>query len=594
MIAWPEGGLLGVGRAAAACAARAVWCVWLLAGAPAPRGQTPSPQVAWGPAIDGLQAALALESPQPAFVMGETIRCLFQVRNTSPRPIELDYVDPIGMHHAADVRDSRGGPAAVLPPGRWGGGRVHHATIQPGVTVTLARFDYCFRPAGWQGPVESTVIVAPPGRYTLRHWVLFQPPAGPAFRALWRGELVSGPLDLQVVAGDAAEPPPEADASSRTAIEVLRLLGDGLRDNIVRPRPQVGTGDDAGERREAWHARCRALDENAVRYLARLAAQFPDEAYREAACQALGASDAAAAPQLLLAALGDPSTPVRSMAARALGWLGASDRIARLLDMLEADPDPRARAAAGYALIDLGDPAAAARLAEALTGEVNGQVLEAIVQALAECGDRAILPALERFRSNADPRMRELAAHAIERIETDGFELEIRLDKESFMQDEPILVHWSIRNRNSEPMTLHWRTPDEAAVLFEAGPMGEAGALARAAALERMERPAPARKIVLDPLESKTVTVDLRQIGFFARPSVQPGRYSIKGVYAPRELYPPNELDNDSPDRVELRRVASPSITIRIEGFLNDVRPMAPVPTQRRRRDNRRPTVRTP
>jgi hypothetical protein len=387
--------------------------------------------VSWGREVDGLQAGLALEMGKRSYGVGESVSFLFHVRNVADQAIKLQYVRPHVHDWGPLVRNADGKVAAVLPPlgiplsasrpYGMGGGRIFDRILKPGEVLTLYPAAFTIQSIGWEGQIQQTLVLAKPGKYTIRHTLTFSPPHGFPGRGLWRGQLTTGEVELEVIPGETTIGAShagldETDASEEEAETVMRLLGDYVSQGLLS-MPLSGDTKAWIKDCESWRKRCAALRSGEIDYLGYTAIKHPDRGYRVAACEALGGTGNARVAHLLVPALGDNVPYVRHRAARALGDLGSEEHIGELLRLLESDADSGVRTGAAHALGHIGSNRATKSLLAALQPGADGRLREAIVSALICIRDRSALPALREIASDPDDKVNEGARNAIRLIE---------------------------------------------------------------------------------------------------------------------------------------------------------------------------------
>ena len=383
-------------------------------------GVTAAPgEVAWGVPVGGLQAGLMSEEASKSFRVGETVGLLLKIRNVSDEPIALEYFELALKAWFPDICDSDGTAVPVLPPVLPGVGRIRQSSLDPGETLTLDRGLLTLRPLGWKGMVTRTVAFCEGGKHKVSHTFTFGPPPYDfSTRHLRAGDLTTGELDIEIVPSkDNSEPVGDDLAFSKNDIrDVLRLLGQ--RERLpLRIIPSDGNTQVWEKERHIWEARCSAVAPSAIAYLEYVATDWPDTAYRAAACEALGETKREAVSGVLVECLADTSDNVRRTAARSLGNLRLEANAQPLARLLLSDPEAIVRADAACALGHIGSEKATAALVSALQHDGDNLVKQAAALALGWITDAAALPALKEALPQADGLLKDHIEAAIRNIE---------------------------------------------------------------------------------------------------------------------------------------------------------------------------------
>lgn len=116
----------------------------------------------------------------------------------------------------------------------------------------------------------------------------------------------------------------------------------------------------------------------------------------------------------------------------------------------------------------------------------------------------------------------------------EGLRVGISLEKHRFDMDEPIPVHWQIKNTSQADKTIIWHELHYSPVVFEIGRAGEKKSIRDdARRYFNLRIPGPPEKLILKPGEAKAATFDLRRFGL--RGSSLEGAYDITGLYWPEK-----------------------------------------------------------
>jgi hypothetical protein len=161
--------------------------------APALAVEKPAP-IAWGPAVDGLQAGLLFGGGRTHWQIGEDAPLRVHLRNTTRTPLKLVYFKPALLGWVPEVRDPRGRLAPVESPPLDYPVQRAELSLRPGETVLLGDSRLAFRrpngPAG-EGVLVSTMR-AEPGRYRVSFPYRFQGEG----EGTWTGALNTGAVSL--------------------------------------------------------------------------------------------------------------------------------------------------------------------------------------------------------------------------------------------------------------------------------------------------------------------------------------------------------------------------------------------------------------
>jgi hypothetical protein len=134
-------------------------------------------KVAWGKAINGLQAGLALgPTDKLSYQVGDTARFMVKVRNVSDRPIEMPYlaVEP-GARVGPSVLDADGKrPPMSGPAYRSGGSRaISKLALAAGQEVEFAVSELIFGPIGEPKVQAKATVQNGPGKYQVSYHVYY-------------------------------------------------------------------------------------------------------------------------------------------------------------------------------------------------------------------------------------------------------------------------------------------------------------------------------------------------------------------------------------------------------------------------------------
>ncbi|MHC4239096.1 MAG: M56 family metallopeptidase [Planctomycetota bacterium] len=441
----------------------------------------------WGEAVEGLQFGLECTSGKRAYRAGESVSFGFKLRNVGREKIELEYVKSHLRDWAPSVRGVSGGVCAVLPPVRvppsmsgaygMGGGEVQPRTLKPGEEWALDKAAFTIRPLGWEGKIEQTTVFAPAGKYRISNMLVFSPPYGGRGRYLWRGQLTSNEIELEIVPGGTAVAV-KTEASAEDVQTVLRLLGDYVVQRLQAVSAGSGDTDSWRRNRSAWEARCNALSTGEIEYLGHLANEHPEAGYRAAACEALGETKNARAVELLVGPLGDKAPYVRHRAARALGSLGSEKHIPELLRILKSDTDSGVRAGAAFTLGNIGSKRATKGLVEALESDKEGQVPEAVLFALMWIKDASALPALRaELKQETNSERRRSLENVIRRIEesawgesVEGVQIRLSPEQPTWYEGQTPVLYLDVRNTGQEDCWFHPASSFLGVALWAHGP----------------------------------------------------------------------------------------------------------------------------
>ena len=214
----------------------------------------------------------------------------------------------------------------------------------------------------------------------------------PAFLFLWFAALLAA-------AGCVDSPPADPAQASQRLIELLQDGDPNIRHTAALSLGKIG-----------WAEAERPLIE---------ALADRDVTVRSAAAWALGRLGEAAsgeASSAVAAAIDDPATPVKEVAASALGQLkGTPGLVSQLIDSLHG-PDPASRRAAATALGWLEAGAAIPALTGALQDE-DPHVRHHALAALGETGARqSVSKILERLARDEDAGVRGEAAYRLGKL----------------------------------------------------------------------------------------------------------------------------------------------------------------------------------
>jgi uncharacterized protein (TIGR03067 family) len=163
---------------------------------PSPKGREVKPalaeEVAWGDAVDGLQAGVGYgPGKSRAYALGEAVPLCVLLRNVGDRPLRLDYLDGYVAEHPPAVTDADGRPAALSRFPRFGGmWRRIKRTLAAGETIEVGFLGLRLEPSGTKDTGEPT-LYATPGKYQVSY---------PRLPQFWGGgkEVATGKVALEV------------------------------------------------------------------------------------------------------------------------------------------------------------------------------------------------------------------------------------------------------------------------------------------------------------------------------------------------------------------------------------------------------------
>ena len=192
----------------------------------------------WGPAVQGLEAALEVTP-------GEPYRLRIHVRNASDRAVSLNGVG-YRQEDECLLSDSQGRPVPVtkvthdIPMGMRGG------YFGPGQVMVFECAGLSFQPVAKAPAAAGYVAQAPIGRYTVR--IRFHLPGDDipfaADPGVWRGELETGPATIDVTVPSKFTATPVADATFSAVLgpSIERTLND-----LTTNPKQCGLGFESGK-----------------------------------------------------------------------------------------------------------------------------------------------------------------------------------------------------------------------------------------------------------------------------------------------------------------------------------------------------------
>jgi RNA polymerase sigma factor (sigma-70 family) len=175
-----------------------------------------APEIAWGEAVDGLQAGLAYPpGAKHAYHAGEQVTLVVWLRNVSNRKATVSFWSPpqddagpivVGKDRKPrqaypEVNSKDGKPANVLLPPVWHyAPQVVERILQPGEVIELGRPTLWLVGENPSRKVARPTLVAAPGSYRVHYHGL----AGGMEFATGTGLLSTGRVDLEVKAGNVA------------------------------------------------------------------------------------------------------------------------------------------------------------------------------------------------------------------------------------------------------------------------------------------------------------------------------------------------------------------------------------------------------
>jgi RNA polymerase sigma factor (sigma-70 family) len=193
------------------------------------------PELIWGPAVNGLQAAAEYSSAgtprarqdtaSATYPHGTRLRVRFHVRNAGSRDISF-WSETWRQDDRVFVTDSAGKETPLGHPWYSGWALTEHWMLKPGEAAILPAIDLGIARPGqgdkdFDHPIGGVLAVAP-GRYKLRHELRFnawkrtgadgQPIPG---KDDWQGTLATGPVSIQVRERRADDDPPTFTARLR-------------------------------------------------------------------------------------------------------------------------------------------------------------------------------------------------------------------------------------------------------------------------------------------------------------------------------------------------------------------------------------------
>lgn len=135
-----------------------------LEGGPAKNG----PDFAWGPAVDGLRAAVDFTSRMDTHASGEQLELSFHVQNVSTSPVQF-CSEILRQGDRAIVIDDAGKTLNVRYIWHSGWPTYVHYVLKPGQEVVLKS---CPMSLGGTHDEACQVLAAPPGQYTIRFQIM--------------------------------------------------------------------------------------------------------------------------------------------------------------------------------------------------------------------------------------------------------------------------------------------------------------------------------------------------------------------------------------------------------------------------------------
>ena len=121
-----------------------------------------------------------------------------------------------------------------------------------------------------------------------------------------------------------------------------------------------------------------------------------------------------------------------------------------------------------------------------------------------------------------------------------GLQVSIEPEKKSYGLDEPILVHWRIKNVGNKAQTILWHQEQQhLPVAFRYGKKGEKQTIQGNMLAAFIDHPpVPPEKILLEPGQTKEAILDLRQfsMGHVEKDNKNLGMYRVAGLYTLKDM----------------------------------------------------------
>jgi RNA polymerase sigma factor (sigma-70 family) len=127
--------------------------------------------VAWGDAVDGIQAGLGfLPGKRRAYVAGDTVSFVVKLRNLGKAPAVVSSFRHRFEDTPPGVADAVGNAACVTAPRVRRNKNVPQThALKPGEEIELGRPELLLAPAGWNGEPTKATLAAGPGTYKVRY-----------------------------------------------------------------------------------------------------------------------------------------------------------------------------------------------------------------------------------------------------------------------------------------------------------------------------------------------------------------------------------------------------------------------------------------
>jgi RNA polymerase sigma factor (sigma-70 family) len=134
---------------------------------PAAAGAAEDEGIAWGKAVNGLQAGLGFRpGDQETYEIGGSVTFVVYLRNTGDREVRLSYAETLLAEWAPAIEG-----VVYLPStgDREKGRPIVRRSLKPGERITLGHPWFRVRPADWRSEVLGPILCARPGKYRVRY-----------------------------------------------------------------------------------------------------------------------------------------------------------------------------------------------------------------------------------------------------------------------------------------------------------------------------------------------------------------------------------------------------------------------------------------